>query len=159
MDGFDTCDNYIYPWANKKAPVTYTDDDYYFAHRGKIDLFNFSRQPGGQDKGLPWTFVAANNLKKQFITTINNGKFVPLRTTEPSVFSYAVTYKGKNIVVTGNLNFRNNVDVTVYLPHFSVDNNVIPIKIEDSPIAKRGSFKVTLNPGETQVLLIDDLEL
>ena len=159
VDGFDTCDNYIYPWANKKAPVTYTDDDYYFAHRGKIDLFNFSRQPGGQDKGLPWTFVAANNLKKQFITTINNGKFVPLRTTEPSVFSYAVTYKGKNIVVTGNLNFRNNVDVTVYLPHFSVDNNVIPIKIEDSPIAKRGSFKVTLNPGETQVLLIDDLEL
>ena len=46
VDGFDTGDNYIYMWANKEAFKTYTDDDYYFVHRGKIDIFNFSRQPG-----------------------------------------------------------------------------------------------------------------
>ncbi len=159
VDGFDTCDNYIYLWANKKAPNTYTDDDYYFAHRGKIDIFNFSRQPGGKDKGLPLTFAVANNLKKQFISVINNGKFVPLKTSNPSVFAYAVTYKEKSIVVTGNLNFRNISDTVVYIPHFSVDCDVIPIKIEDSPIAQRGSFKVTLNPGETQVLLLNNLEI
>ena len=159
VDGFDTGDNYIYLWANKKAPKTYTDDDYYFVHRGKIDIFNFSRQPGGSDKALPWTFAIANNLKTQFSSIINNGKFVPLKVSNPSVFSYALTYKGKSIIVTGNLNFRNNVDVTVSVPHFSVNNEVIPIKIEDTPIAGHGSFKVTLNPGETQILLIDNLDI
>ena len=42
VDGFDTGDKYIYFWANKKADVTFTDDDTYFVHRGKIDIFNFT---------------------------------------------------------------------------------------------------------------------
>ncbi len=159
VDGFDTGDNYIYLWANKKAPKTYTDDDYYFAHRGKIDIFNFSRQPGGNDKMIPWTFAIANNLKKQFVPIINNGKFIPLRVSNPAVFAYKMTYKDKSIIVTGNLNFRNNIDVTVYVPHFSADSNVIPIKIEETPIASHGSFKVTLNPGETQILLVDESDV
>ena len=158
VDGFDTGDNYIYLWANKKAPETNTDDDYYFVHRGKLDIFNFSRQPGGQNKALQWTFAIANNLKKQFLPVINNGKFEPLKTSNSSVFAYSVTYKDKSIIVTGNLNFRNNVDTTVYIPHFSADSSVIPIKIEGTPEAKRGCFKVTLNPGETQVLLIDNIK-
>ena len=159
VDGFDTGDNYIYLWANKKAPKTYTDDDYYFVHRGKMDIFNFSRQPGGNDKVIPWLFAIANNLKTQFTQVINNGKFIALRTSNPSVFAYAVTYKDRTIIVTGNLDFRTNADTTVHVPHFSPDSSVIPIKIEDTPIAKRGSFTVTLNPGETQVLLVQNLGL
>lgn len=159
VDGFDTGDSYIYMWANKKAPKSYTDDDYYFVHRGKIDIFNFSRQPGGNNKFVAWTFAIANNLKQQFAPVINNGKFVPLRTSNPSVFAYAVTYKDKTIIVTGNLNFRNNVDTTVYIPHFNADTSVIPIKIENTPIAGRGSYKVTLNAGETQILFVENLEL
>ena len=31
VDGFDTGDNYIYLWGNKKARTTYTDDEYYIA--------------------------------------------------------------------------------------------------------------------------------
>ena len=44
IDGFSTGDDYIYPWANAKARVSQTDDDYYFVHRGKLDIFNFSRK-------------------------------------------------------------------------------------------------------------------
>ena len=43
VDGFPTGDDYDYSWANKKASQTYTDDEYYFNHKGKFDLFNFSR--------------------------------------------------------------------------------------------------------------------
>ena len=38
-------------------------------------------------------------------------------------------------------------------------NIVIPVKLESIPIAQKGGFKVTLQPGETQVLLLNDLEI
>lgn len=159
VDGFDTGDNYIYLWANKEAFKTYTDDEYYFVHRGKIDIFNFSRRPGGKDNNLLTLFVVANNFKKQFSETINNGKFVPLKTSQPSIFAYAVSYKGKSILVMGNLNFRTNIDGNVYVPKFDVKNSVLPLKIESIPAPQRGGFKVTLKAGETQVLVLDDLEV
>lgn len=159
VDGFDTGDNYIYMWANKEAFKTYTDDDYYFVHRGKLDIFNFSRQPGGKDADLFHTFVIGNALKKQFSTLINNGKFIPLRTSNPSVFAYAMSYNGQSIVVIGNLNFRNNVDTVVSVPHLTEDNIVVPIKIESVPITDRGAVKTMLKSGEVQVLYLSDLEL
>ena len=159
VDGFDTGDNYIYLWANKEAFKTFTDDDYYFVHRGKIDIFNFSRQPGGKNDDLLGTFILANGMKRQFSQIINNGKFVPLRTSASPVFAYAMSYSGKSIVVIGNLNFRNNVDVTISVPKLENKNIVIPVKINNVPIAGKGSFKVTLMPGETQVLYLTDLEL
>ena len=70
-----------------------------------------------------------------------------------------MSYKKQNIVVIGNLNYRNEVDVTVKIPHFSNSNSVIPLKIEGIPIVKNNTFKIPLNPGETQVLIINDLEI
>lgn len=159
VDGFDTGDNYIYLWANKEAFKSFTDDDYYFVHRGKIDIFNFSRQPGAKNEDLLGTFVLANGVKRQFSTMINNGKFIPLRTSAAQVFAYAISYGGKSVVVFGNLNFRNNVDVTVSVPKLEEKNIVIPVRLDTIPIAQKGAFKVTLQPGETQVLLLNDLEI
>ncbi len=159
VDGFDTGDNYIYLWANKKAPVTYTDDDYYFVHRGKIDIFNFSRQPGGKNDFLLSTFVFTNGFKRQIAHIINNGKFIPLKTSAPSSFAYALSYKGESVIVIGNLNFRTNVDTVVNVPKLSPSNISIPVKIESIPIIDKGQIKCTLMPGEVQVLLLNDLEL
>lgn len=159
VDGFDTGDNYIYLWANKEAFKTYTDDDYYFVHRGKIDIFNFSRQPGGKNNDLLLSFIVANNLKKQFSELIINGKFTPLRTSNPSVFAYSMSYDGKSIVVAGNLNFRTNVENNVYIPKLQTSNVVVPVKIESIPIVDRGVIKTPLKAGEIQVLVINDLEI
>lgn len=157
VDGFDTGDNYIYMWANKEAFKTYTDDDYYFVHRGKIDIFNFSRQPGGTNNNLFRAFVMANSAKRGFSSIINNGKFIPLKVSNPSVFAYAESYNEQTIVVIGNLNFRNNSDVVVTVPKLENKNIVLPVKIDSIPISGKGSIKSTLNPGEIQVLLINDL--
>lgn len=159
VDGFDTGDNYIYMWANKDAFKTFTDDDYYFVHRGKIDIFNFSRQPGGKDNDLMLSFMVGNNIKKKFAELVSNGKFVPLRASNPSVFAYSMSYDGKSIIVIGNLNFRANVETTVYVPRLQPSNIVIPIKIDSIPINERGAIKTSLKAGEIQVLLVDDLEI
>lgn len=159
VDGFDTGDNYIYLWANKEAFRTFTDDDYYFVHRGKIDIFNFSRAPGAKNDELLKTFIVANRMKRGFVTMINNGKFVPLKSSNPAVFAYAISYNGKSIIVMGNLNFRQNSDTIVSVPKLTADNMVLPIKIDSVPVTQRGGFKVLLKPGETIVLALDDLEV
>lgn len=159
VDGFDTADSYIYLWGNKEAFKTYTDDDYYFVHRGKIDIFNFSRAPGGKDDNLLKSFIIGNNVKRQISTMINNGKFVPLKSTAPSVFAYAVSYDGKSVIVMGNLNFRTNTDAIISVPRLTQQNIVLPVKIDSIPVAQRGGFKVTLKAGEIIVLVLNDLEV
>lgn len=159
VDGFDTGDNYIYLWANKEAFKTYTDDDNYFVHRGKIDIFNFSRQPGGNNKDLLSSFVTANFAKRQFAPIINNGKFIQLRTTNPMTFAYAISYKGQSLLVIGNLDFRTNVETIVSIPKFSTKNDMTPIKAESIPTVKKGNLEDPLFAGEIQVFFINDLEI
>ena len=40
--------------------------EYYFNHKGKFDLFNFSRRPGGTDKSIYDEFVLANKFKQYY---------------------------------------------------------------------------------------------
>ena len=83
--------------------------------------------------------------------------FCFLYSSNPSVFAYAESYNEQTIVVIGNLNFRNNSDVVVTVPKLENKNIVLPVKIDSIPISGKGSIKSTLNPGEIQVLLINDL--
>ncbi|MDR1167521.1 MAG: hypothetical protein LBK53_01340 [Heliobacteriaceae bacterium] len=159
VDGFSTGDNYIYLWANKKARKTYTDDEYYFTHRGKLDIFNFSRQPGAKNLELQNQFIMANNFKLNIAPLLTNGSFIPLKTDAASVFAYAISYEGISLVVFGNLNHRTAVNASVSVPKITENNSVIPVKITASPTAEHGKFKVKLFPGEIQALLLTDLEV
>lgn len=159
VDGFDTGDNYIYMWGNKEARKTYTDDDTYFVHRGKFDIFNFSRQPGGQNSDLLKNFIIANNIKRQFSRIINYGKFIPLKASAAQVFAYAISYSNQSIVVIGNLDFSQKVETTVSIPKLSQKTTAIPIKIQDIPITERGNIKISLSQGEVIVLFLSDLEI
>ena len=159
VDGFDTGDNYIYLYGNKEAGKTYTDDDTYFVHRGKIDIFNFSRQPGGNNSELLKDFIISNNIKRQFSKIINYGKFVPLKASANQVFAYAISYDNQSIIVAGNLDFRQKIETTVSIPKLSEKTTTIPIKIQDIPITERGNLKISLSPGEIIVLFLSDLEV
>ena len=103
--------------------------------------------------------MVGNNIKRKFAELIANGKFVPLRASNPSVFAYSMSYDGKSIIVIGNLNFRANVETTVSVPRLQPSNIVIPIKIDSIPINERSGIKTSLKSGEIQVLLVDDLEI
>ena len=159
VDGFDTGDNYIYNWANKKALKTFTDDDYYFVHRGKIDIFNFSRALQGKDRNLLDNFIMANGFKKRFYPNITRGNFVPLKTNSQSIFAYALSYDGKSVLVIGNLNFRDYVNAEVKVPKLKESNMVIPVKIRSIPIIGKGKITEKILPGEIQVLIVNDMEI
>lgn len=159
VDGFSTGDSYVYFWANKKAQKTYTDDEYYFVHRGKIDIFNFSRKPGGTNEKLYREFVLSNGFKNYIMPIINNGKFTQLRTSAASVFGYAWSYNKTTIIVMGNLDFKEQVDANVYVPGYKEEMLTVPVKMTSSPISGAGKFKLKIYPGEVQVLLINNFEI
>lgn len=158
VDGFDTGDNYIYMWANKEAFKTFTDDDYYFVHRGKLDIFNFSRPAGGNDEELLSTFVFTNMIKRKLSPMINNGHLTIFKVSDPSIFAYAISYEGQSAIVIGNLDFRKNVSGFVSVPHISPSNNIVPIKLATPPIAQKGGFKTSLKAGEVQIMYVTDFE-
>lgn len=159
VDGFPTGDDYIYLWANKKARKTSTDDDYYFVHRGKIDIFNFSRQPGGKDTNLRRDFAMANSFRNFIAPLLANGKYTQLKTTNPSVFAYGLSYNKTSVLVFGNMNFRGYSEAVIKVPHYDDTLLTIPVKIDSAPVSQKGKFKVKLLPGEIQVLLVNNFEL
>ena len=151
LDGFDTGDKYVYFWANKKAAKTYTDDDFYFVHRGKIDIFN--------DLILLNEFRRANEFKKYVNGLYAAGRFKPLKTNNPYIFAYAISGNKSTVIVIGNINFRSTEQGKVYVPRFSQELDVVPIVMESSPVTERGKIKVDMMAGEIQVMQIDGFEL
>lgn len=158
IDGFPTGADYIYFWANKKAPKTFTDDDYYFVHRGQMDIFNFSARPQGRIEDLQKEFLMGNRFKIIASEVLSNGDFIPLRTTSPNVFAYSRNYATTSIVVFGNLDFKKSQEVKVFIPKNQSGDYSVPIKITSIPIVENGKISVKLQPGEVQVLMFDEGE-
>ena len=159
VDGFTTGDNYVYLWGNKKARKSFTDDEYYFTHRGKLDIFNFSRQPGGKYTNFKSNFAVANRFKRANSDVFANGKFTSLKSSNSSVFAYTLSYNHKSILVFGNMDYKKHNEATIKVPGFNDENLTIPIKIITPPSAEKNKISVKLTPGEIQVLLIDGLEI
>lgn len=158
VDGFQTGDDYNYPMGNKFAFTTNTDDDLYFTHRGKIDIFNFSRRPGGKNQTLRNDLMLANNVKMSLLEVLNNGFYTPLKTKNPKVFAYTFEYNKKRVVTIGNLDFEHSMKATVKIPKYSTRYNVLPIKVSTIPeVSKNGKVSLFLKPGETVVLIVHEL--
>ena len=158
VDGFQTGDDYLYPKGNKLAESTNTDDDMYFTHRGKIDIFNLSRKPGGKYDELRNDFLLANNVKKSVLPVLNEGYFTPLKTNNQKVFAYMFANNIKKVITIGNLDFEHSTKVTVKVPKFNPKKqNLLPIKISTMPDSKNGKVMLNLNPGETVVIIIHEL--
>ena len=160
VDGFDTGDDYLYKWENKSATVTYTDDDDYFVHRGKIDIFNFSRKPGGNNHLLEGEFFVANYIKKVVLEAEKNGVFKFLNTSDLSVFAYVISNHDKTVLVIGNLDFeKNHENVKIIIPKIDDKKDIHPFKMQNAPAINKGNFVLNLYPGEIQVYLIDKFSI
>lgn len=162
IDGFAYGDEYIYPWANGKAEHTQTDDDTYFVHRGKLDIFNFSRAPKGGAKGIKKevleNFKEAYNFRQENIDLITNGEFSQLKTGDEKVFAFMISDKSKRpqrIIVLGNLDFKNTKnDIKIKIPKLYKEANVDFIHGDGSLKIHRSKLYTSLTPGEIEIAKI-----
>ena len=154
IDGFYTGDDYIYPWANNKASFTDTDDDTYFVHRGKLDIFNFSRKPGGNNKNIENNFKEALSFRVDNEELVTKGEFIAYKTFNEKVFAYERTLNKDRIIVIGNLDFTKDKNiVTIKVPKLKKHTDFDIIKGSDIKIKK--NFIITgLKAGEIKVIRI-----
>lgn len=158
VDGFQLGDNYLYQNGNKLADSTQTDDDMYFTHRGKIDIFNFSRKPFGNNQNLKNDFLLGNNVKNSVLPVLNSSSYTPLKTNNPKVFSYLFENNVKKVITVGNLDFENPQKVVVKVPKYNPKKyNLLPLKISTMPDVKNGKLILNLNAGETVVVIVHEL--
>ncbi len=154
LDGFTTGDSYLYKYENQKAGKTFTDDDQYFVHRGKMDIFNASRRPGGTREDLKTKYLTALKFKYWAKNILVDGKYVPLKTSSQSVFAYARANGVDAVVVIGNLDTKNELSANVYIPKLKEKSFVSPMRMGEPPETKNGRLAVKLQPGEIQVFML-----
>lgn len=154
VDGFQTGDDYKYLMGNKPAPSTNTDDDIYFTHRGKIDIFNLSRKPEGNNTYLKNDFILGNDVKKSLIPILNEGNFTPIKVKNSKIFAYTVGDLNKRVLVYGNLNFEENEKAIIKIPKYSKKSSLPPIKVSRVPTVKCGLIHANLRPGEIVVVIL-----
>lgn len=151
LDGFQTGDTYIFKYENKPAPKSYTDDDTYFLHSGKFDIFNLSRKPGTNRADLYEIFKTTLKFQRKTADILHLGKTNILKTNSKSVFAYEREYRGEHIIVVGNLDFKNPHYARVEVNGLTKKSFLLPIKINNVPTVRRGSLGTELNPNEVQV--------
>ncbi len=159
VDGFMSGDRYVYKYENQKAEKTFTDDDQYFVHKGKLDIFNASRRPKGDKEKLTENYINAAKFKYWAKRMIIEGKYVPLRTSNPSVFAFARADGSDAVVVIGNLDTKNDIETNVYIPKLKSNSFVSPVKMIEPPATKNGRLAVTLKPYEVQVFMLSKVTI
>lgn len=160
VDGFATGDTYLYPWSNKHATKTDTDDDIYFVHAGKFDIFNFSAKPFGGNEKILQEFILANNFKTLINTSLKNIKFIPLNSKNPSTFAFARTGENIAVIVIGNLDFQHSEETRVNIAKLTKKNTAINVKTPTKlPVVGKGYLNSVLAPGEIQVMVFKNFIL
>ena len=161
VDGFPSGDTYNYQWANKYATESQTDDEYYFTHNGQLDIFNFSRKPGGSDYSILNEFILANKFKRYYSHDLSTAKFIPLKSSNPKVFAYARPLRGQTVVVFGNLDFKSGQESIIKISKFKPDKRIVNLRVQQALKNEysNGKIKTTLDAGDIQVLLIKNMVL
>ena len=154
IDGFLQADDYSYEYSNKHANETFTDDEYYYVHRGQIDIFNFSRKPGSNSKELINEHKQAVNFRNANRNVITQGKFIPLKTNNESVFAFQRLLKGKSIGVIINRNLVNSENVTVKIQKLNKKASLTFEKSASDGKLVKSTFLANLKPGEIIIFSI-----
>jgi len=160
IDGFQEGDDYLYPWANTKANFTETDDDYYFVHRGKLDIFNYSRRPRGENAFVKDNFKRAFKFRVDNVDLVSKGTFNPINISRDKVVAYSRCYKGDMIIVLANLDYKHpqkrlSLKISGLKKRKSVEliNGIEKYKIKNNKLI------TDLEAAEIKVLRVNDFSL
>ena len=162
VDGYQSGDDYIYSFANKYNPITQTDNHEMTVHRGRLDIFNLSRRPGGTQPEIGKFMTSAFNMRDKYIDVISKGTFIQLdkeNDKNDNIIAYARHYNGKTLLVVANKNVNRAVACKIKVPTLKAEqelNNLLPSYGKESVLqAKDNELCVDLGPARVHVFEID----
>lgn len=160
IDGFQSGDDYLYSWANTRAKFTDTDDDFYFVHRGKLDIFNFSRKPEGKNEFVKANAKEALRFRNENSDLISKGTFTSIKTDKERVFAFSRSYQDDTIIVLGNLDFKHpQKRITAKVSGLNKKKDLKIIEGLTNYKIKNNRLLTDLEAGEIKVLRISNFAL
>ena len=163
VDGFQTGDNYLRKYANKHSEQTQTDNHEMEVHYGKLDLFNLSRKPGGDDETIRSFVRDAHALRDKYSDIVGpKGTFIELDKVgdkNDQIITYARHYEGKTLLVVANKNVNRAVACKIKIPTLRADQkleNLLPSYGKESIFqAAPNELRVDVGPARIHVFEID----
>ena len=162
LDGFQTGDYYNYGYGNTYSPDTQTDSNEMKTHVGKLDIFNLSRKPGGEEPAIGKFFTEAMKLKDKYADIIDTGSYIVLdknNDKQDQIIAFARHKRGKTLLVVANRNVNRRTTGEVIVPTLKEHqklHNLLPAYGEESKFqVSQGELSVDLGPGRIHVFEID----
>ena len=154
VDGFLQADDYVYAYANKKADETFTDDEFLYVHQGQIDIFNYSRKPGTDNKVLIEEQEKAMKLRVENNDIITKGEFIVLKNNNTNVYAYQRKLGKNSVVIIINRNLANSEDVSIKIKGINKKSKVSFIDNKHSEKLVKSLFTGKLRPAEIVIFTI-----
>jgi glycosidase len=162
VDGFQSGDNYVYPYEHQKVDKTATSNNEMTVHRGKLDIFNLSRKPGGKHPEIGEFMAKAFEMRDKNVNLISEGTFIELDKEGDSndqIITFARHLNGKTLLVVANKNVNRSVAGTIMVPTLKAKQkleNLLPSYGGESVLqAADGKLNVDLGPARIHVFEID----
>lgn len=162
VDGYQTGDDYLYPYEDKYNPETQTDSHIMTVHRGRLDIFNPSRKPGGTQPEIGEFMTSAFALKDKYADVINKGTFIELNKENDKndqIITYARHYNGKTLLIVANKNINRSVACKIKVPTLKANQelkNLLPSYGKESVLqARDNELCVDLGPARIHVFEIN----
>ena len=162
VDGFQSGDYYTRKFADQHSDETCTDSHEMTVHHGKLDLFNNSRKPFGNDPSIGEFTADCFKVKEKYADVINRGSFIELDKigdTNDQIITYARHYKGKTLLVVANKNITRSGACKIKIPTLKSTQeleNLVPSYGKESIIqAADNELRVDLGPARAHVFEID----
>lgn len=163
VDGFQTGDYYTRQYADKYSEQTMTDNHEMTVHYGKLDLFNLSRKPGGNETTIRPFIQASHELREKYTDVVGpKGTFIVLKKEgdkNDQIITYARHYQGKTLLVVANKNVNRAVACKIKVPTLQSGQkleNLLPSYGRESIFqAADGELRVDVGAGRIHVFEID----
>lgn len=162
VDGYQSGDNYSYSYENQYNPVTQTDNHEMTVHRGRLDIFNLSRKPGGKEPEIGQFMREAFAMRDKYLDVITKGTFIQLNKSgdkNDQIIAYARHLNGKTLLVVANKNVNRSVAAKIKVPTLKANQelkNLLPTYGKESILqARDNELRVDLGPARVHVFEID----
>ena len=162
VDGFQSGDTYDYSYRDKYSTETLTDCNDMEAHWGKLDIFNLSRKPGGEQPEIGDFMKASLEFRDKYENVLKRGSYIILDKKldkQDKVIAFARHRKGKTLLVVANKNVNRRLACKIDVPTLKENQkleNLLPSYGEESKFqVSQGQLAVDLGPGRIHVFEID----
>lgn len=162
VDGFQSGDMYSYSYRDKYSTETRTDNHEMTVHQGKLDIFNLSRKPGGDQPEIGKFMAECMNFRDKYGDIVKRGSYIVLDKQKDkldNVIAFARHRQGRTLLVLANKNVNRPIACKVKVPTLRENQkleNILPSYGENSKFqVSQGEIAMNIGPGRIHVFEID----